>query len=395
MTKLTTLTQIHKLQDRYPFDEEEMEILVRCHDQLEEEENNENCGNNNDDARDFLLKLSKASPYTYYFIPGNELHDRIVWIEDHILPMGFTSSFRAAITSDPFVSYANQGQNTSLERLVEGIADVTGRRGNKEVLHILYKIADKAEDESVTVDELIDLCVRLSIACDALTDPNFDKHKWLHMLDTTGLIVSNIMMKSLQLSLLKSGTEQPKKKQSSSGGSSDNSVDNYDDDGYDDGYESDDSSNAGDSSSFGRGGLRRSISIKERSFIEFAETTMPMLSSPLSTFIHHLIFHQIPYPTNRFSSSHYTKPVILSQTSLVMPSSPTTGPVDREHEEDDEDDNDTNIEGNNVPSIFCDKTAEKSSLLFLLSMISSKFSGKVRIFSFTCSWMLLFSGSCC
>ena len=377
MTKLTTLTQIHKLQDRYPFDEEEMEILVRCHDQLE---STIESGKDSDGTRDFLLKLSKASPYTYYFVPGDELHDRIVWIEDHVLPMGFTSSFRASITSDPFVSYANQGQNTSLERLVEGIADVTGRRGNKEVLHILYKIADKAEDESVTVDELIDLCVRLSIACDALTDPNFDKHKYLQQLDTTGLLVSNIMMKSLQSSLLSGTSEQQqppkqtKKKSSSSGGSSDdNSVDNNDDEYYDDGYDGDDSSNEGDN--FGR---RRMI-IKERSFIDFAETTMPMLSSPLSTFIHHLIFHQIPYPTNRFSSLHYIKPVILSSSRLMSP--PAARMEEKEEGGEKEDnDNDTNNSDGTVPSIFCDKTAEKSSLLFLLSMISSKFSGKVRIF---------------
>ena len=127
MTRLTTLSQIHKLQDRYPFSEEELEILVRCHGHLENSED------------DFLTKLAFSSPYAYFFLPGDEMKDRVTWLEDHILPMGFPSQLRAAISADPFVTYASEGEDKSLERFIEGIAD-TGRRGPREALHILYNI---------------------------------------------------------------------------------------------------------------------------------------------------------------------------------------------------------------------------------------------------------------
>ena len=97
MTKdsVTDIHKLRKLQERYPFTEEELEILVRCHEDETEQ--------------DFLLKFARASPYQFFFLPGDELKDRVNWIEDHILPPGFPNQLHAAISVDPFVQYANQG----------------------------------------------------------------------------------------------------------------------------------------------------------------------------------------------------------------------------------------------------------------------------------------------
>jgi hypothetical protein len=230
-TMITTLTQIHKLQERYPFDEEEVEILVRCHNEIE---------GNKDNEEDFLIRLALASPYSYFFLPGDELRDRVTWVEDHVLPMGFASQLRAAISADPFVTYANEGEEKSLERFLEGIAD-TGRRGPKEALRVLYEIAG----DSPSAEELVGLCFRLAIACDALTNPTLDKKVCLKM--TEGIETST---RPLMLSLTSACKDEG--------------------------------------------------SIARKSFIEWAEASLPLLSSPLSTFVHHLIFHRIPFPAGKF-----------------------------------------------------------------------------------------------
>ncbi|KAL3907929.1 MAG: hypothetical protein SGARI_003302 [Bacillariaceae sp.] len=149
MTKLTTLSQIHKLEERYPFNEEELEILVRCYDKIRDAP---------EAGGDFLENLALSSPYTYFFLPGDEMHDRVAWLENHILPMGFPSKLRAAISADAFVTYANEGQDKNLERFLEGIAD-TGRRGPKEALRVLYEIV--GDDQMEAADELLDLQMHL------------------------------------------------------------------------------------------------------------------------------------------------------------------------------------------------------------------------------------------
>ena len=79
----------------------------------------------------FVTKLALCSPYAFFFLPDNEMRNRAEFIENSILPMGFDSQFRAAVSADAFVNYANQNQDLPFERFLEGIADA-GRRGPKE-----------------------------------------------------------------------------------------------------------------------------------------------------------------------------------------------------------------------------------------------------------------------
>jgi hypothetical protein len=238
---ITTLTQIHKLEERYPFNEEELEILVRCHDQMGERTN-----------EDFLLSLALASPFAYYFLPGDEMRARVTWIENMILPMGFASQFRAAISADPFVTYANEGESKSLERFLEGVAD-TGRRGPKEALRVLYDIVV----DFPTAEEIIDVCFRLVIACDALTAPTLDKKAYLQRVQGAETAIEPLVRSLASAS--------------------------------------------------------KEVTITKICFVEWAEKTLPMLSSPLSTFVHHLIFHQIPYPATRL---HYMHPQLADHSDI-------------------------------------------------------------------------------
>lgn len=245
-TKLITLTQLKRLEDRYPFNEEELEILVRCHERLKDRE----------DDDDFLMKLALSSPYSYFFLPGDEMRDRVNWIEDHLLPPGFASEFRAAVSADPFVEYANQGEDKSLERFLEGIAD-TGRRGTREALRILYKLLGA----DATSEGLIDLCVRTAVAREALVIPNLDKNVFLKQLDDAKPAVRAIS-------------------------------DSLEEECY---------------------GKPMSMKV----FVHWAEDTLPMLSTPLSSFVHSLLFHGHPYPESR---TPYVAPR-LEQASDIFPSS--------------------------------------------------------------------------
>ena len=242
MTPVPTIAAIKSLEERYPFSEAELEVLIRCHDQLSE----------NDNKDDFLTTLAKAFGYSVFFLPGDEMKDRVEWLEGHILPMGFSSRLRCAITADSFVDYANQGQGKSLERLIEGIAD-TGRRGSKEALRVTYDILD----EDATPEGLVELCISMAIAAEALIVPNLDKEFTLQRMQNAEPCVS---------SMARSLTEFCKDE-----------------------------------------GLSR------RTFIEWASDKFPGLSSSLSTFTHNLLFHGHEYPKTRVP---YTSPKLHGASEI-------------------------------------------------------------------------------
>lgn len=251
MAHLTTLSDIHKLEERYPFNEEELEILIRCHDQIRE-------ASQQQQEEDFLEKLAFSSPYTYFFLPGDEMHQRVTWLEDHILPMGFPNKLRAAISADAFVTYANEGQDRNLERFLEGIAD-TGRRGPKEALRVLYEIVGDDQIDTAAHD-LMDLVFRLSVATDAFAVPNLNKAEVLGRLDN---IVEKIdpLVQSLKDDCLH----------------------------------------------------KKSSILSRKVFVQWAESNVPLLSAPLSTFIHRLIFRDSPYPVARVPYSH---PVLDHESTI-------------------------------------------------------------------------------
>jgi len=273
---LTTLTEIHKLEERYPFKEEELEVLVRCHDNLQQET----------DKNDFLLKLALASPYSHYFLPGNEMRSRVEWIENHVLPQGLANELRAAISADAFVDYANQGSSKSLERFLEGVAD-TGRRGAKEALKVLYDIGGGGGDGEAKASDLVDVTLRLAVASDVLEEPNYNKEEVLARLQDIDEVV-----RSVSLSLVSRAAAHPEEKEAG----------------------------------VGSGSL-----VLRQPFIAWAEDTYPMFSAPLSTFVHNLLFHGHSYPPSRIPFVvprldhasdvllNRNKPLALTALSLASP----------------------------------------------------------------------------
>ena len=152
---MSSQVKINKLAERYPFTNEELEQLIRCHSALLDTRNNDS----------FLTKIALSSPYSYFFLPGNEMRRRIELAEDKILPQGFGSCLRAAMSVDLFVECANEEQEMALERFLEGVADC-GQRGHKEALRVIWDCCSYLggfEDE-LKPELLVDLCFRLAFA---------------------------------------------------------------------------------------------------------------------------------------------------------------------------------------------------------------------------------------
>lgn len=154
-TIMSSQAKINKLVERYPFNNEELEQLIRCHAALLDVHNTDS----------FLTKIALSSPYSYFFLPGNEMRRRIELVENKILPEGFGSCLRAAMSVDLFVDCANEGQDLTLERFLEGVADC-GQRGHKEALRVIWDCCSYLggfEDE-LKPGLIVDLCYRLAFA---------------------------------------------------------------------------------------------------------------------------------------------------------------------------------------------------------------------------------------
>lgn len=224
---MSSLLEIKQLAERYPFSEDELEILLRGHRSLMDDSNQDS----------FLMKLAMCSPYSYFFLPGEELRDRIAFVENSVLPMGFPNELRSSIAADPFVNYANAHQDLSLERFLEGIAD-TGRRGPKEALRVIYRTIDEPKPE-----ELVDQCFRMSIAAGVIVAPSIDKKSILARVNKAEDVIAPLVKGLKEVC----GEE----------------------------------------------------SLSQKVFLQWAEDKVPVLASTLSSFVHNLLFHGHPMPVSR------------------------------------------------------------------------------------------------
>ncbi|KAL7462055.1 hypothetical protein ACHAXS_002454 [Conticribra weissflogii] len=158
---------------------------------------------------------------------------RIELIEGQILPCGFGSCLRAAMSVDLFVDCANEGGDISLERFLEGIADC-GQRGHKEALKIIWLCCSAGVDNELEPSRIIDLCFRLGFSS---VSPDADAHGIVARLESE----HDSACESLEKSLAAAGNMY---------------------------------------------GM-----VTKQQFMEWAELTAPQISSTLSTFMHNLLFH--------------------------------------------------------------------------------------------------------
>uniref|UniRef100_A0A7R9W6W9 Oxidation resistance protein 1 n=1 Tax=Pseudictyota dubia TaxID=2749911 RepID=A0A7R9W6W9_9STRA len=247
---MTSLSQIHKLENRYPFDEQELEILLRCHADLLVTTK----------GGSFLNKLAHCSPYAFFFLPGDEIGNRVNLVETKILPPRFGEKLKEAIFADAFPQFANEGEEKALETFLEGVADC-GRRGPREALRVLFDCCNEENNAEVEVKELVDLCFRLSVASEIIVVPTVDD----------AALNARLNSGSSSAALAKSLAEFS--------------------------------------------GTKETVS--RSTFIEWSNSMMPLFASALSTFVHNIIFHGKQFPAGR---TPYLRPT-LDHASDIFESS--------------------------------------------------------------------------
>lgn len=90
---------------------------------------------------------------------------RIELIEGKVLPKGFGSFLRAAISVEPIVDISNTNVDALFESFLEGLSDC-GQRGIDEALGVIWRCCCYMNnfDDELSPRVLINLCYRLAIA---------------------------------------------------------------------------------------------------------------------------------------------------------------------------------------------------------------------------------------
>ena len=192
---------------------------------------------------------------------------RIELIEDKILPFGFGSCLRAAMSVDLFVDCANEG-DLSLERFLEGVADC-GQRGHKEALKIIWDCCSyilEFEDQ-LQPAKIVDLCYRLAFAAGKCTLVRL-MCLASHDIPYTHVLIMLCFCIFIEVIISQDADAEAIVKRLSSE------------------HDSACSSLEKSLALAGENGL-----VNKQNFFDWAETMAPQISSTLSTFMHNLLFH--------------------------------------------------------------------------------------------------------
>mmetsp|Transcript_21547 Transcript_21547/g.24498 ORF Transcript_21547/g.24498 Transcript_21547/m.24498 type:complete len:264 (+) Transcript_21547:1332-2123(+) len=158
---MTSLAQIKNWTKCFPFDEGELEIILRCHASLSKEK----------EGGSFLNTLAHSFPYVFFFLPNDEMEIRTSVVEEYILPQGFGGKFKKAI----FPVEGIENEEEEIEKLINGVANCC-RREPKDSLGVIF---DCCCDEAGLADpgDLIDLCYRITVAAEILVSKHMDEKR--------------------------------------------------------------------------------------------------------------------------------------------------------------------------------------------------------------------------
>jgi len=166
---MTSLKQIKKWSEQYPFDEGELEIILRCHNSIVNPKDQQ-------DAGSFLNLLAHSFPYVFFFLPCDEIQNRIGLVENHILPTCFGEKLKKSI----FHLRGTETESEAVELLIKGIANCCKGDSN-ETLGVIFDCSCNAHDGTAAPEELIKLCYQLSIAASVLVSPKIDEKRILEL----------------------------------------------------------------------------------------------------------------------------------------------------------------------------------------------------------------------
>jgi hypothetical protein len=157
-TKMSSMAQIYVLHSHYPFQEEEIEILLRCHASITKYKD--------DEFDSFLNKLAHSSPYTYFFLPDDEMRRRTTMIEKFVLPPHFGPTLKSLVFNEDAKS-----EEESIEYFIHAISDCC-RRGPREVSALMYDCAKSDMSTNIHARDIVMFCYRLFLASKILIAPS-------------------------------------------------------------------------------------------------------------------------------------------------------------------------------------------------------------------------------
>jgi len=166
---MTSLQQIKKWSEQYPFDEGELEIILRCHNSIVNPKDRQ-------DAGSFLNLLAHSFPYVFFFLPCDEIQNRIGLVENHILPPCFGEKLKKSI----FHLQGKETESEAIELLIKGIANCCKGDSN-ETLGVIFDCSCNAHDGTAAPEDIIKLCYQLSIAASVLVSPKIDEKRILEL----------------------------------------------------------------------------------------------------------------------------------------------------------------------------------------------------------------------
>jgi hypothetical protein len=163
---MTSLAQIKQWSEEFPFDEGELEILLRCHASIT------SCSK---DEGTFMNKLAHSFPYVFFFLPNDEMEKRTSLIEQHILPTGFGEKLKGAIfpCGHNDNDDGDEKEEDAVEKLINGVANCC-RRGEKNALQVIFDCC-KNEQGTAEPNTLVSLCYYISVASEILVSKRIDE----------------------------------------------------------------------------------------------------------------------------------------------------------------------------------------------------------------------------
>lgn len=164
---MASVHQLKEWTEKYPFDEGELEIILRCHDAIVNPKKGE------DTKGSFLNLLAHSFPYVFFFLPYDEIQNRISLVEKNILPKDFGEKLKRAI----YTYKGRENDCEAIEVLIQGVANCC-KGDAAETLGVIFDCCS-AYDGMAEPKDIIKLCYELSISAQVLISPRIDEKKVL------------------------------------------------------------------------------------------------------------------------------------------------------------------------------------------------------------------------
>jgi len=252
---------IKNLGEYFPFSDSELRVLYKCFSE-------HNTSANKTQGCPFILDLAMFAP-THSTEEEYKTHEHhLKYIFEHVLPPRFSSKLEAVAFRQLLALENNQTEGRTQQRLeafLEAVTKCCGRRNAHSSLEIIYQCCCYEDSSSATPEPfgLIDLSYRLALTSHIIMSNDSVNEEKISSIFSAKTSALHSLAKSLEkMTVLQNQNH---------------------------------------------GGISMEI------FIEWASQTMPLISAILPTFMHYLLFRDLPFSPGR---QHFLFPILNDSSSF-------------------------------------------------------------------------------